>query len=174
MVMFKRSSVRKRVIPLATTASIAVASLVLACQSAPAQGMRATMSVQTPADRPEQPGEAAFLSENQFAMKKMMADMAVKPTGDVDRDFVAMMVPHHQGAVDMALTELRYGHNEQLRGLAQEIVANQQREIGTMRRAIGEPSSSSAASPAPETTGQPMPRPATNMPGGSISDTSTK
>ena len=35
-------------------------------------------------------------------MKKMMGDMAVRPTGDVDADFVAMMVPHHQGAIDMA------------------------------------------------------------------------
>ena len=39
----------------------------------------------------------------------MMADMAIKPTGDVDRDFVAMMVPHHQGAIDMAQAVLRYG-----------------------------------------------------------------
>jgi uncharacterized protein (DUF305 family) len=170
MVMFKRSSGCKSVISLAVTASIAVASLVMTYQSAPAQGMRATMP--TPADRPEHPGEAAFLSENQSAMNRMMADMAVKPTGDVDRDFVAMMVPHHQGAVDMALAELRYGHNQQLRGLAQEIVANQQREIVAMRRAIGEPSPSSAASPAPETSGQPAP--AMNMPAGSMSDNPTK
>jgi uncharacterized protein (DUF305 family) len=151
--MFKRSTVRIRVISLAATASIAVASLVMTYQPASAQGMRATMPMQTPADRPEHPGEAAFLSENQSAMNKMMADMAVKPTGDVDRDFVAMMVPHHQGAVDMALAELRYGHNQQLRGLAQEIVANQQREIVAMRRAIGEPSSSSAASRLPKQAG---------------------
>jgi hypothetical protein len=84
------------------------------------------------------------------------------------------MVPHHQGAVDMALAELRYGHNQQLRGLAQEIVANQQREIVAMRRAIGEPAPSSAASPAPETSGQPMPHPAMNMPEGSMSDKSMK
>jgi uncharacterized protein (DUF305 family) len=172
MVMFKRSSVRKHV-SLAATASVALASLVMTYQPAPAQGMRATMPMQTPAD-PEHPGEAAFLSENQSAMNRMMADMAVKPTGDVDRDFVAMMVPHHQGAVDMALAELRYGHNQQLRGLAQEIVANQQREIVAMRRAIGEPAPSSAASPAPETSGQPMPHPAMNMPEGSMSDKSMK
>jgi uncharacterized protein (DUF305 family) len=172
--MFKRSSGCKRLISLAATASIAVASLVMTYQPAPAQSMRATMPMQTPADRPEYPGEAAFLSENQSAMNRMMADMAVKPTGDVDRDFVAMMVPHHQGAVDMALAELRYGHNQQLRGLAQEIVANQQREIVAMRRAIGEPSPSSAASPAPETSGQSTPHPAMNMPDGSMSDNSKK
>jgi Domain of unknown function (DUF305) len=101
-----------------------------------------------------------------------MADMAVKPTGDIDRDFVAMMVPHHQGAVDMALTELKYGHNEQLRGLAREIVANQQRQIGAMRHAIGEPSL--VASPAPETSGQSTPHAAMNMPDGSMTDSSMK
>ena len=68
-------------------------------------------------------------------MNKMMADMTIKPTGDVDRDFVAMMVPHHQGAIDMAQAVLRYGHNEQLRRLAQEIVVTQQQEIAAMRLA---------------------------------------
>ena len=158
MVTFKRSSGCRSLTSLAAIASIAVASL---------------MTYQ-PASAQEHPGEAAFLSENQSAMNKMMAGMAVKPTGDVDRDFVAMMVPHHQGAVDMALAELRYGHNQQLRGLAQEIVANQQREIVAMRRAIGEPSPSSAASPAPETSGQSTPHPAMNMPGGSMPDNSMK
>ena len=61
-------------------------------------------------------------------MNKMMADMTVKPTGDVDRDFVAMMVPHHQGAIDMAHAVLRYGHNEQLRRMAQEIVVSSSRK----------------------------------------------
>jgi uncharacterized protein (DUF305 family) len=84
--------------------------------------------------------EAPFLAENDAAMKKMMHDMAAaKPTGDVDRDFVAMMVPHHQAAVDMAQSLLRYGHNEQLRRLAQQIIAAQQQEITTMRLAVGAP-----------------------------------
>jgi uncharacterized protein (DUF305 family) len=69
-------------------------------------------------------------------MRKMMADMMIKPTGDVDRDFVAMMVPHHQGAVDMAKAELKYGRNERLRRLAQEIVAKQQQEMIVMRDAV--------------------------------------
>ncbi|MGF6780341.1 uncharacterized protein (DUF305 family) [Paraburkholderia sp. GAS334] len=70
--------------------------------------------------------EAPFLQENDAAMTKMMDDMSIRPTGDVDRDFVAMMVPHHQGAIDMAQAELRYGRNEQLRRIAQEIVVEQQ------------------------------------------------
>jgi uncharacterized protein (DUF305 family) len=83
--------------------------------------------------------EAPFLKVNDAAMDKMMKDMAIKPTGDVDRDFVAMMAPHHQGAIDMAEALLRYGHNEQLRRLAQEIVVTQQQEIAAMRLAVGEP-----------------------------------
>jgi uncharacterized protein (DUF305 family) len=68
-----------------------------------------------------------------------MTGMAVKPTGDVDADFSAMMIPHHQGAIDMALAELRYGKNEQLRRIAQEIIVDQQQEIAAMRLALGQP-----------------------------------
>jgi len=83
--------------------------------------------------------EAPFLEENNAAMTRMMDGMSARPTGDVDRDFVAMMVPHHQGAIDMAQAELRHGHNEQLRRIAQEIVVEQQREIVAMRVALGQP-----------------------------------
>jgi uncharacterized protein (DUF305 family) len=84
-------------------------------------------------------GEGNFLAENQRAMDRMMAGMTPKPTGDVDADFAAMMIPHHQGAIDMAVLELRYGRNEQLRRLAQEIIVDQQQEIAAMRLALGEP-----------------------------------
>ena len=70
-----------------------------------------------------------------------------KPTGDVDHDFVEMMVPHHQGAIDMARAVLRYGHNEQLRRLAQEIIVTQQQEIAAMRLALGEPLPPSVPAP---------------------------
>ena len=46
--------------------------------------------------------EAPYLAENISAMTKMMIDMGIRPSGDVDTDFVAMMVPHHQGAIEMA------------------------------------------------------------------------
>lgn len=106
------------------------------------------------------PEEAPFLTENDAAMAKMMAAMEIKPSGDVDRDFVAMMAPHHQGAIDMAQAELRYGHNEQLRRLAQEIIVTQQQEIAAMRLAVGEPLQPSVPSPdrppaAGSTDGQP-------------------
>lgn len=83
--------------------------------------------------------DAAFLAENEIVMAKMMDGMAKPPSGDVDRDFVEMMIPHHQGAIDMALLMLRYGRNEQLKRLAQEIVVTQRQEIAVMRLAIGDP-----------------------------------
>lgn len=83
--------------------------------------------------------QQAFQAENDAAMQKMMDDMAVKPSGDIDRDFAAMMTPHHQGAIDMAVAELRYGTNEQMRRIAQEIIVEQQQEIAAMRLALGEP-----------------------------------
>jgi uncharacterized protein (DUF305 family) len=82
---------------------------------------------------------ASFVSENSRAMAKMMAAMNVEPSGDADADFVAAMIPHHQGAIDMAKAELCYGRNEQLRRLAQEIIVTQQQEIAVMRLAIGRP-----------------------------------
>ena len=85
------------------------------------------------------PREAPFLSENVGAMVKMMVGMEIKPTGNVDRDFVDMMVSHHQGAIDMAQAELRHGHNEQLRRIAQEIIVTQQQEIAATRLALGQP-----------------------------------
>jgi len=54
----------------------------------------------------------------------------------VDRDFVAIMIPHHESAIAMAKAELRYGKNEQLRRMAQEIVVTQQQEIAAMRLAL--------------------------------------
>jgi len=91
--------------------------------------------------------QAGYVAENDAAMSRMMAEMAIKPSGDADRDFVSMMAPHHQGAIDMAQTELRYGHNEQLRRLSQEIIVDQQQEIVAMRMAVGEPPPSPTAAP---------------------------
>lgn len=136
MVLFSRSFVRKRMISLATTASVAATSFALADDPARTDHVRGTMPIQHVADQPDHSGEQLFLSENDASMRKMMADMMIKPIGDVDHDFVAMMVPHHQGAVDMAKAELNYGHNVQLRRLAQQIVATQQQEITVMRNAV--------------------------------------
>ena len=91
--------------------------------------------------------EKPFLDENLTAMDRMMAGMAVKPTGDVDADFAAMMIPHHQGAIDMAIAELRHGKNERLRRIAQEIIVDQQQEIAAMQQALGHDLPASAPAP---------------------------
>ena len=61
--------------------------------------------------------------------------MAKAPmTGNADQDFVAMMIPHHAGAISMAETELKYGHDPYLRKLAEQIIAAQKQEIAEMKR----------------------------------------
>jgi uncharacterized protein (DUF305 family) len=91
--------------------------------------------------------EAPYLAENASAMTKMMIDMGFRPSGDVDTDFVALMVPHHQGAIEMAQAELRYGRNQPLRRMAQEIIVTQLQEITAMRLSLGQPLPPSVASP---------------------------
>jgi uncharacterized protein (DUF305 family) len=91
--------------------------------------------------------EAPYLWQNFDAMRTMTLDMAVVPSGDTDRDFIAMMVPHHEGGIGMAEAELRYGRNPVLLSIAQEIIVDQQQEIGSMRLALGEPLPSATAAP---------------------------
>jgi len=91
--------------------------------------------------------EAPFIAENDAAMTKMMRGMDIQPSGDIDADFVAMMVPHHQAAIDMAVAQLKYGRNERLKRLAQEIIVTQQEEIAAMRLAVGQALPPSIVSP---------------------------
>lgn len=85
--------------------------------------------------------DATFASQMMQAMDRMDAGMmAAKPTGDPDRDFAAMMIPHHQGAIDMAKLQLIFGHDPVMRRLAQAIIVEQQQEIELMRRFLQKPS----------------------------------
>ncbi len=70
------------------------------------------------------------------AMIRMDSGMSIRHSGDPDRDFAAMMIPHHQGAVDMAKAELQFGRDPVLRRLAQAIIVEQQQEIELMRRQL--------------------------------------
>jgi len=73
-------------------------------------------------------------SELGKSMEKMHADMgSVRPSGNDDADFVKLMLPHHQAAIDMAKTELLHGKDSQMRRLAQEIITDQQSEIELMQ-----------------------------------------
>ena len=74
-------------------------------------------------------------SELIASMDKMhMAMGAIARSGNSDVDFVRLMIPHHQAAIDMAKTQLLYGKDPQMRRLAQEIITDQQLEIELMQR----------------------------------------
>ncbi len=80
---------------------------------------------------------AGFLRQMNEAMARMMRAMHAPGTsGNADRDFLAMMIPHHQGAVDMANLALQHGRDPATRRLAEEIIAAQQTEIEGMRRRL--------------------------------------
>lgn len=74
------------------------------------------------------PAAAAYMQ----AMNDMSTDMNASMTGDPDRDFAAMMIPHHRGAIDMAKIELQYGRDPEMRALATNVVTAQEREITMM------------------------------------------
>ncbi len=77
-----------------------------------------------------------FAAAMDSAMARMDHDMMQPSSGDADRDFAAMMIPHHQGAIEMAEAELHFGHDPVLRRLAQGIIVEQQQEIAVMRQAL--------------------------------------
>jgi hypothetical protein len=97
-------------------------------------------------------GADAFRVTIADAVARMHVAMDVPFSGDPDRDFARMMIPHHQGAIDMALAELRYGKDKRLRRLAQEIVVDQQQEITVMHLALGD-----TLTPGPPTSRQVLP-----------------
>jgi uncharacterized protein (DUF305 family) len=68
------------------------------------------------------------------AMQTMMQGMHMQPTGDPDKDFVMMMIPHHQGAIEMAKIELQYGKDPEIRRMAKDIISAQEEEIAAMKR----------------------------------------
>lgn len=95
-----------------------------------AQNMAPGTTMNAPAGTPS-PADKAMMA----GMRSMQQAMDRAPVdGDPDHDFVSMMTPHHQGAIDMAEVELRYGRDPELRRLAHDVVAAQKREIAEMDR----------------------------------------
>ena len=68
----------------------------------------------------------------------MHKSMDIKFTGDADKDFLAAMIPHHQGAVEMAEVVLQHGKDPKIRQLAQEIITMQKKEIAEMKQLLKE------------------------------------
>ena len=106
---------------------IAVAVLLVA-------GVTASAQMDPNMDMNGKSPDSKFMQDMDVAMKKMDHDMATPMNGNVDHDFVTMMIPHHQGAIDMAKGELLYGKDPEMRRLAQEIITDQQSEIDLMNR----------------------------------------
>lgn len=80
------------------------------------------------------PSAAQFMQATNASMERMDREMAAAPmNGNVDHDFATMMMPHHQGAINMAKAELTYGKDPVMRRLAQEIIVDQESEIDAMQ-----------------------------------------
>ena len=87
-----------------------------------------------PQDRMPWADDSTFTQEMKASMEVMDRNITAAPmTGDPDHDFTTMMIPHHQGAIDMAKAVLLHGKDPVIRRLAEEIVVTQQQEIEVMR-----------------------------------------
>ncbi|WP_370876891.1 CopM family metallochaperone [Ancylobacter amanitiformis] len=83
------------------------------------------------------PSDAASTKAFEEANARMHEGMAIPFTGNTDVDFASGMIPHHQGAIDMAKIELRYGKDPELRKLAEAIIAAQESEIAFLKAWLG-------------------------------------
>lgn len=113
-------------------ATLAAAALLLAAPAALAQTTQPAQPTM-----PGAPGGAAMAQhrpEMRQAMEKMNRDMVGVPmTGNPDRDFAAMMIPHHQGALDMSRVYLQEGKDPEMRRMAEKTIQDQEKDIRELR-----------------------------------------
>ena len=116
---------------------------------------RATQVITSVRATPRPAATSEFDRALQAAMVRMDAEMCLAPSADADRDFARAMIPHHQGAVEMARLELLYGRDPRLRRLAQGMVVEQSQEIALMRSILASPSAGPGSDLNPQREGPP-------------------
>ena len=82
------------------------------------------------ADPPEESAKAGFYVD---IVENMHNEMDIDLTGDPDVDFVKLMIPHHQSAIEMAQLVLKYGKDPEIRAIAEDVIREQEREIAELR-----------------------------------------
>jgi len=130
--MHRANKVGSSLLSLAAAAALGCAPVVAHAQHAVPMPSSSAEAQSAPAGGQGATGDstAAFKSADERMMKAMQGSAY---TGHADEDFVSHMIPHHQGAVDMAQVELKYGKDPQLKRLAQNIVTSQRKEIQFMK-----------------------------------------